>query len=75
MLLLIFFILKMPQWRLKYNAFDSLDSPALEIINNNIVPEQKILSALRRNQVPQEPIFLVKTENLLKKSLKKQNGI
>ena len=62
-------ILKMPQWRLHSNAFDNLNSPALEIVNNQIVPSQKILSALRRNQVPLQPIFLVKTENL-KKSIK-----
>ena len=57
-------ILKMPQWRLHKNAFDSVDSPALEIVNNKIVPAQKILSALRRNQVSTKPIFLVKTDNL-----------
>ena len=66
---LCFFILKMPQWRLHTNAFDSLNSPALEIVNNKIVPSQKILSALRRNQVPLQPIFLVKTDNL-KKSIR-----
>ena len=66
LILLILFILKMPQWRLKSNAFDNLNSPALEILNNHIVPEQKILSALRRNQVPRQPIFLVKTEDLKK---------
>ena len=38
----------------------------MEIINNRIVPSQKILSALRRNQVPTQPIFLVKTDNLKK---------
>lgn len=65
-LALIFFILKMPQWRLHTNAFDSLNSPALEIVNNRIVPSQKILSALRRNQVPLKPIFMVKTDNLKK---------
>lgn len=59
-------ILKMPQWRLHTNAFDSLNSPALEIVNNRIVPSQKVLSALRRNQVSTKPIFLVKTENLKK---------
>lgn len=64
--LLIAFLLKMPQWKLRSDAFDSLESPALEIINNHIVPEQKILSALRRNQVPKEPIFLVKTDDLKK---------
>lgn len=66
MIFLIMFILKMPQWKLKPNAFDSLESPALEIINNHIVPEQKILSALRRNQVPTQPIFLVKTDDIKK---------
>ena len=59
-----FFILKMPQWRLHKNAFDRLDSPALQIVNNKIVPAQKVLSALRRNQVCTKPIFLVKTDNL-----------
>jgi cell division septal protein FtsQ len=63
---LAFYILKMPQWRLHSNAFDSLNSPALEIVNNRIVPDTKILSALRRNQVPRKPIFLVKTDNLKK---------
>ncbi|MBO5739341.1 FtsQ-type POTRA domain-containing protein [bacterium] len=63
---LIMFILKMPQWRLNENAFDSLNNSALEIVNNHIVPEQKILSALRRNQVPTQPIFLVKTDDLKK---------
>ena len=55
---LIFFLLKSPQWRLKSDAFGSLESPALEVVNNHIVPEQKILSALRRNQVPKQPLFM-----------------
>jgi cell division septal protein FtsQ len=63
---LIFFILKLPQWRLPVDAFDSLNSSSLEIVNNRIVPSQKILSALRRNQVPTQPIFLVKTDDLKK---------
>lgn len=63
---LIWGILKMPQWRLPSTAFDNLNSPVLEIVNNRIVPSQKILSALRRNQVPAQPIFLVKTDNLKK---------
>jgi len=66
MLILGYVILKLPQWRLPSNAFDSLNSPALEIVNNRIVPSQKILMALRRNQVPKQPIFLVKTDNLQK---------
>ena len=72
--LISLFILKMPQWRLHSNAFDNLNSPALEITNNQIVPSQKILAALRRNQVPLKPIFLVKTDNL-KKSIKQLEPI
>lgn len=64
-----FYILKMPQWRLHSNAFDNLNNPQLEIVNNRIVSSQKILSALRRNQVPKQPIFLVKTDNLKKSIL------
>ncbi len=71
---LCYFLLKMPEWRLHKNAFDSLNSPALEIINNKIVPEQKILSALRRNQVSTKPIYLVKTDNL-KESIKQLEPI
>ena len=70
MLALCFYILKMPQWRLHTNAFDSINSPALEIVNNKIVPSQKILAALRRNQVSTRPIFLVKTDNLKESIMK-----
>ena len=66
---LCYMLLKLPQWRLHTDAFDRLDSPALDIVNNKIVPSQKVLSALRRNQVCTKPIFLVKTENL-KESIK-----
>lgn len=70
MLFFGFIVLKMPQWRMHTNAFDNLNSPALEIINNRIVPSQKILSALRRNQVSTRPIFLVKTEDLKESIMK-----
>lgn len=70
MIALCFYILKMPEWRLHKNAFDSLNSPALEIVNNKIVPSQKILAALRRNQVSTRPIFLVKTDNLKESIMK-----
>ena len=65
-----YFILKMPQWRMHTNAFDSVNSSALEIVNNKIVPSQKILSALRRNQVSTRPIFLVETDNLKESIMK-----
>ena len=69
LILLCYMLLKLPQWRLHTNAFDNLNSPALDIVNNKIVPSQKILSALRRNQVCTKPIFMVKTDNL-KESIK-----
>ncbi len=73
-LLFMFFscilILKMPQWRLPADAFDRVDSPVLEILNNQIVPSHKILSALRRTQVPTQPIFLVKTSSLRESIMK-----
>ena len=46
---LCFFILKMPQWRLSPDAFDSLNSSSLEIVNNRIVPSQKILCKLAKS--------------------------
>lgn len=64
MILACVIILKLPQWRLPSDAFDRIDSPVLEIVNNQIVPSNKILSALRRTQVPTQPIFLVKTKSL-----------
>ncbi len=57
-------IIMLPQWRLNPKAFNKVDNPALEIINNKIIPSYKILAALRCNQVPSEPIFMVKTEHL-----------
>lgn len=69
LMILCYMLVKLPQWRLHTNAFDDLNNPALQIVNNKIVPSQKILSALRRNQVSTKPIFLVKTDNL-KESIK-----
>ncbi len=57
-------IIKLPQWKLSPHAFDKVDNPSLEIINNRIVPSYKILAALRCNPVPSDPIFMVKTDNL-----------
>ncbi len=74
LILSIVFILRSSQWRLPSNTFDTVNSPRLEILNNRIVPTQKILSALRRNQVPTKPIFLIKTDNL-KKSIKQLEPI
>ena len=70
LVLISYSILKMPQWRLHSNAFDSLSMPSLEIVNNKIVPAQKILMALRRNKVSTKPIFLVETDDLKESIMK-----
>lgn len=57
-------LIKLPQWYLAPNAFDKSSNSALEIINNKIVPSHKILTALRCNPVPKDPIFMVNTDNL-----------
>ena len=59
-----FAILKLPQWYLSKNAFNSLNNPSLEILNNKIVPSYKILAALRRAEVPNKPIYRVDTDEI-----------
>lgn len=64
---LIFFgykLLKLPQWYLNKNIFNSLDNPSLEILNNKIVPSYKILAALRRTEVPNKPIYRLETDEI-----------
>ena len=63
-LLACYGIVKLPQWYLAPTAFDKSSNPSLEIINNRIVPAHKILTALRCNPIPTEPIFMVNTDNL-----------
>lgn len=65
--LLIFFgysLLKLPQWYLHKNIFNSLNNPSLEILNNKIVPSYKILAALRRTEIPSKPIYRLETDEI-----------
>lgn len=57
-------LLKLPQWYLSKNVFNSLDNPSLEILNNKIVPSYKILAALRRSEVPHKPIYRLETDEI-----------
>lgn len=57
-------LLKLPQWYLNKNIFNSLDNPSLEILNNKIVPSYKILAALRRTEVPSKPIYRLETDEI-----------
>lgn len=57
-------LLKLPQWYLNKNVFNSLSNPSLEILNNKIVPSYKILAALRRADVPNKPIYRLETDDI-----------
>lgn len=57
-------LLKLPQWYLNKNVFNSMSNNSLEILNNKIVPSYKILSALRRTEVPNTPIYRLETDEI-----------
>jgi len=57
-------LLKLPQWYLNKNVFNSYNNSSLEILNNKIVPSYKILSALRRTEVPNTPIYRLETDEI-----------
>jgi cell division septal protein FtsQ len=59
-----FKLLKLPQWYLNKDAFNSLNNPYLEIANNKIVPSYKILAALRQTKVPNTPIYRFDTSEI-----------
>lgn len=63
-------LLKLPQWYLNKNVFNSLNNPYLEISNNKIVPSYKILAALRRTDVPHTPIYRFETDEVKNNILK-----
>lgn len=66
-LLLIFVgykLVKLPQWYLDANIFNSPNNPSLEIMNNKIVPSSKILSALRKTSIPHVPIYKFETDEI-----------
>ncbi len=57
-------LLKLPQWFLNRNIFNTINSPYLEIMNNKIVPSHKILEALRRTKLPNKPIYRLETDEM-----------
>lgn len=72
-LLLIFLcykIIRMKQWYMSPKAFDNVNSPYIEILNNKIVPDNYILSALRQSKVPTVPIYMYDTSELKESLLK-----
>lgn len=58
----LYYLTQMPQWYLKPNTFTTGES--LEIINNDIVSTKKILSALKAEEVPNIPIYMLDTRHI-----------
>ena len=65
-LYIMYFVYKMPVMYLPKNAFSIVNSEAVQIINNNIVPTHKILTVLNSVKVPDKPVFLAKTSDMEK---------
>lgn len=64
LLFCVYIIVKLPQWYLSPNAFNSVKSPYLEIVNNKIVPDYHILAQLRKFEIPHIPIYLMDTTEM-----------
>lgn len=62
----MYFISKLPQMYLPKNAFTIVNSEAVQIINNNIVPTHKILTVLSSIPVPNKPVYMAKTSEIEK---------
>lgn len=72
-LILIFLgymLLKLPQWYLNKAAFNSLNNPYLEILNNKIVPSYKVLAALRKTEIPNTAIYRFDTNEIKQNIMK-----
>lgn len=59
-----YYLVKSHHWYLDKNVFNSISNPSLEILNNKIVPSYKILSALRRAEIPNKPMYIFETNEI-----------
>jgi len=57
----------MPQWYLDENPFSTADGGSLEILNNHIVSDRKILSALKNEEMPHVPVYMMNTGKIKEK--------
>lgn len=70
LILLLVYGLKCPGWYMDKDAFNRIGNGSVEIINNNIVPEAKILALLKNSNVPNVPIYMARTNSIKKEILK-----
>jgi len=70
LVMLIYFIINLKYWKLNPMAFSSLGNSSIKIENNYIASSQKILNAVKENEVPDCPIFLMNTDGIKESILK-----
>ena len=70
LLYLCYHVIYMKSWRLPQDALSRLNSPALKISNNKIVPSYKILAAIRQIEIEDKAIFLIRTDEIKSSILK-----
>ena len=66
MIFLLVYISKMPQWYLPKDAYTKADNEIISIENNKIVKTYKIISVLKKHDIPNKPIYMLKTSGLEK---------
>ncbi len=67
LIFLIFFgykLFNMRMWFLDPNIFSNANNKSLEIVNNKIVPNNKILAVLRNTKLPHVPIYRLETYDI-----------
>lgn len=59
-------LVKTSHWYVNKAAFNSTENAYLKILGNEITPDYKILNALRKNPIPNHPIYLINTDEMSK---------
>lgn len=62
----VYYLIKLPGWYIPQEAFSNSDSDIIRLINNEIVPDEKIYKLLSGVEVEGLPIFVQKTDELKK---------
>lgn len=63
-------LVKTSHWYVDQNAFKTPHNQALQIIGNEITPDYKILSSMRKVELQNKPIYLVNTKPMEEEILK-----
>lgn len=69
-ILVLVYGLKSNGWYMDKNAFNTVNTGSVEIINNKIVPSSKILALLKNSNVPNVPLYMARTSSIKKELMK-----